>query len=114
MRESSIEKALVAYAKTRGIYTRKFSSPSHRGVPDRIFVCDGNVLFLELKVPGNKPSPLQQAELDTLNKQGANAGWTDNIEDGKAVLSTLYRASTDGFYHPQSQDFKFLSDAYDF
>ena len=113
MKESSIEKALVAYAKTFGIYTRKFSSPSHRGVPDRIFVCDGNVLFLELKVPGNKPSPLQAAELDTLNKQGANAGWVDSVQAGKDVISTLYKANHGDFYHPQSQDFKFLSDAYD-
>ena len=89
MKESAIESALVRHAKKLGIYTAKFTSPSRRGVPDRIFIRDGVVLFLELKAPGEKPTELQMHEMRVLAIHDVMVMWTDNIEIGKKLLDAL-------------------------
>jgi hypothetical protein len=105
MRESSIETALVTYAKKHDIYTKKFVSPSNRGVPDRVFIYGGRVLFLELKAPKKKPTPLQMRNMEELLDSGAMVGWTDDREIGKDVLASL-RYDQD-FWHPRAKDLKF-------
>ena len=61
MRESTIEKYLVAQVKAMGGMAYKFTSPAHRGVADRV-VClpDGSTWFVELKAPGGRLSELQK------------------------------------------------------
>lgn len=85
--ESSIEKAVVKYAKSKGCYVRKFASPSHRGVPDDLFITPaGVVFFVEFKAPGKRPNDLQARELMEIKKRRGNATWVDNTPDGKAVI----------------------------
>lgn len=68
------------------MYTRKFASPARRGVPDRIFVHQGRVLFLEVKRPGEKPTPLQEHEIGLLRSAGANADWCDSADRGRCLI----------------------------
>lgn len=88
--ESSVEAALVRYARERGILTRKFASPARRGVPDRIFLYKGCVLFLEVKRPGEKPTALQEHELRELRNHGGHAEWCDTVFTGKALLDHYF------------------------
>ena len=88
-RESSIEKALSKWATEQGIYTRKFVSPGHSGVPDRIFCGPKGTLFLELKAPSAKPTPKQFYEIDQINKVGnpvVTAAWAASLELGKELV----------------------------
>lgn len=87
--ESTVEAALVRHAKKRGIYTRKFSSPARRGVPDRIFIYCGLVLFMEVKRPGQEPTPLQEHELLEIKRHGGRATWCDSVAEGVEVLDQL-------------------------
>jgi hypothetical protein len=87
VRESSIEAALVKFAKANGVLTYKFVSPSHRGVPDRLFVGNGTTLYLELKRPGEKPTPIQDREIKRLAEKMVPAFCVDNVEAGKALIS---------------------------
>ncbi len=87
--EKKLEKRCCDVARAHGWYTRKFSSPSNRGVPDRIFVKDGDVVFIEFKAPGNEPTRLQEHEIKELTEHGANATWTDNIDTFKMRLGIL-------------------------
>jgi hypothetical protein len=80
MNEKQLESKVVEYCKKHGLYCRKFSSPAHRGVPDRIIVGNGQVMFLELKSPGEKPTQLQLRELDLIRAAGALALWADSWE----------------------------------
>jgi hypothetical protein len=84
--EKKIEKRCCDVARANGWYTRKFSSPSNRGVPDRIFIKDGDVWFVEFKAPGNTPTKLQEHEMDLLQKAGAQVCWTDNVDEFKQFL----------------------------
>lgn len=88
-RESTIEKKLVAYAKAKGCLTFKFTSPSVKGVPDRVFIHNGATLFLELKAPGKKPTPLQMAMIQKLRDQGVPCWWTDDVDIGRIMIGTL-------------------------
>jgi len=78
--EAQIEKKLVKYCREHRIYCRKFSSPSNRGVPDRILGKDGKVLFMELKRPGNKPTALQLNEGKILQSHQLAWVWCDSYE----------------------------------
>ena len=67
MLERDLENKLGAYAKKMGCLYYKFTSPARRSVPDRMVVGpSGKILFLELKEPGKKPTPLQLRELSIL------------------------------------------------
>lgn len=61
MLEKQIEAYLVKKVKDLGGVAYKFTSPSHRGVADRV-VClpNGQTWFVELKTAGGKLSALQQ------------------------------------------------------
>ena len=50
------------------------------GWPDRCFIVNGKIAFVELKAPGKKPTPLQEARLSQLRFAGARAEWFDNAE----------------------------------
>ena len=78
--ESALEKKVVAHCKARELLTYKFSSPAHRGVPDRIIMGGCKVMFLELKRPGQKPTPLQERELSRIRNAGVHAVWAPSFE----------------------------------
>jgi len=89
MLERVLEKKLVEYARKKGVLTYKFSSPSNAGVPDRIFIGNGVVQFLELKQKGKKPTALQMREIQRLKDHGALAGWCDDLAFGKSLIDVL-------------------------
>ncbi len=91
--EASLERALVRFAKDMGVASYKFSSPAHAGVPDRIFVAKGHVLFLEIKAPGEVPTPLQMDEMTSMEAHGAFVTWVDTLTDGKEIITMLANGS---------------------
>jgi hypothetical protein len=68
MKEKEIEQYLIRRVREVGGIQRKWVSPGHRGVPDRIVVFDGRVSFVELKAPGKFLRPDQQREHIKLRK----------------------------------------------
>ena len=86
MRESKVEQSVIVWCVSKGVYTRKFASPAHRGVPDRFFAKNGHACFLEFKAPRKKPTDLQLRELAMLTDHGVPASWTDNYHEAVAFL----------------------------
>lgn len=84
--ERKLEKRCADLARAHGWYTRKWASPSHRGVPDRLFLKDGDWIAIEFKAPGNKPTPLQADEIEQIREHGGGAIWCDNVDDFKKRL----------------------------
>lgn len=88
MLEKEIEKKVCEYAKSNGVLVYKFTSPNRRAVPDRLFIVPmGNVFFVEFKSPGNKPTPPQEREHYRLASAGVRVYWTDNVEQGIAIIN---------------------------
>lgn len=89
MREAELEQKVVRWCKQHGLLTYKFTSPSNRGVPDRLVICtrNGCILFLELKQEGAKPTALQVHEMGRLTEAGCTVHWADNLDDCIRILS---------------------------
>jgi hypothetical protein len=69
--ERDIEKRLISEVKKIKGLVWKFVSPGTRGVPDRIVILPkGQVIFIELKKPGEKPGPLQDYRHRQLTERG--------------------------------------------
>lgn len=72
--ENAVEQYLTREVKKIGGISRKWSSPSHRGVPDRILFFDnGQIYFVEVKRSHGKPTALQLKEVKILRKYGLAA-----------------------------------------
>lgn len=90
MLEKQIEKAVCDYAKSLGILTYKFTSPSRAAVPDRLFIApDGKVMFIEFKREGQKPTPAQAREHNRLWAQGCEVFVVDSAVFGKLVVDRM-------------------------
>ncbi len=92
--ESDIEGPVVAYAKRQGFYAAKFTSPSNRSRPDRVFVRGPFSFFIEFKAPGEQATPSQQEEHKKIRKNGGVVFVVDNVERGKEIVDRM-RAGID-------------------
>lgn len=91
MLEREVEAAVCAYAKTKGMIHYKFSSPAHRGTPDRIFFAPEGVVFLiEFKREGEKPTPSQVREAARISHMLTAVYLVDSVESGKEIIDGEY------------------------
>lgn len=84
--ESRIETQFVDYCGQLGIKCPKLKLASESSWPDRTLLYRGQVMFLELKKPGEKPTPLQQYTLDNLTADGFYARWSSDLEQMKRIV----------------------------
>ena len=86
MLERDIERRVSEIAKKNGWLSFKFVSPAQRGVPDRIFMKDGRIVFIEFKAPGKKPTELQDHIMRRMVDAGCEVHVCDSVEDGCNAL----------------------------
>lgn len=86
MLEKDIEREATTEARKRGWLSYKFSSPAHRGVPDRVYIKDGRVVFIEFKTPRGRVSRLQERELAAINAAGVEAAVARSVEEALEIL----------------------------
>lgn len=89
MRESYIEKKVCDYAVTLGWVHYKFSSPGNKGVPDRILLRKGRIIFIEFKATGKEPTKLQFYIHKIIRRLGFKVYVVDDIEVGKLLLNQI-------------------------
>ena len=89
MRDSTIERAVCAYAKSKGCLTMKLSGQNQKGQHDRMFLHHGSVMFIEFKSPGKQPTALQARWLERLTDHTFHATSCDDIAAGKRLIDLL-------------------------
>ena len=83
--ERDVEKALVARVKALGGLCDKFTSPGRRSVPDRIVTLPGgNIIFVEVKRPGARPTKKQHADHTRRRVLGCDVRVIDTLEAANA------------------------------
>ena len=83
--EKDVEAALVRRVKSLGGLCEKFTSPGRRSVPDRIITMPGGqIIFVELKRPGGKPTEAQLKDHGKRRELGCDVRVIDNLEDARA------------------------------
>ncbi len=84
--EKDVQSTCVKWARSRGWWARKFSSPANRSVPDYIFGKDGCTIFVEFKAPGKLPTEAQLEE----HKAMAEVGLSVHVIDDVAKFKSLF------------------------
>jgi hypothetical protein len=97
VRESDIEKHLVAQVKALGGEVRKVQWVGRRGAPDRLVMLplcgrygqNGTqcTFWVELKAPGEKAKPHQVREHERMRKMGQRVVVIDSIEGVDELLA---------------------------
>jgi len=85
MLERDVENALVRRVKKLGGTCEKFTSPSARSVPDRLITMPGGqIIFVECKAPGKKPTELQERDHARRRALGCDVRVIDSKEAADA------------------------------
>jgi hypothetical protein len=93
--ESEIESKVVDYAKSKGCMERKMNGPGYRGWPDRLFMYNGKVVWVEFKRLGEEPTNLQRFIHGRLRDNGFDVEVVDNVLDGCRTIDNFIANSTD-------------------
>ena len=86
-RERDIESGLRRSVERMGGKFMKFTSPGNDGVTDRIAVLPGGrVWFVELKREGEKPTAIQEWQIEQLRKLGCNVALITGKHEARAWI----------------------------
>lgn len=86
MLERDIESKACEWARAAGWLVYKFTSPSRRSVPDRMFIQGGRVVFIEFKRPGGELTSGQTREIERLLVAGVEVHVAYSVEEVKEIL----------------------------
>lgn len=87
MKEHDIESYLMKQSKKNGFLCWKFISPSINGVPDRILIGHGLIIFVETKAPGKTPRKRQIRTIEKMEAHGAIV----KVIDTKEKIDAFFR-----------------------
>jgi Holliday junction resolvase len=90
-KEQDIQSSIINYIKSIGglpIKQNQIGIYAQAGVPDIIACINGKFVAIEVKRPGQKPKPIQEVFLNTINKCGGIAFWADNLNIVKEKIRT--------------------------
>lgn len=87
--EGQVEEYLVEKSEERGYLCYKWVSPGRRGVPDRILVGSGKVIFIELKSSVGVLSKSQQLMIPRLREHGADVRVIRSRSEVDALMMEL-------------------------
>lgn len=96
MRERDIEKWLRRQVENLGGLAFKFTSPGNDGVPDRLAVLPGGLIyFIELKTDRGRLSPLQVWQQDRLRQLGVNVAVIRGMDEAVEFIEEVRDAIHD-------------------
>ena len=88
-REIDIEEEVCKWAEQRGWLTPKLQWLNETGWPDRTFIKDGIVAWIEFKKPGGVVSKKQKYWHQKMREHGAHVIATDDPVVAQAYLTAL-------------------------
>ncbi|MEW6903245.1 VRR-NUC domain-containing protein [Trueperella pyogenes] len=92
MRERDIERALKARIVALGGVCWKLVCPGTVGVPDRVCLMGGRIVFVEVKAPGETPRPIQLHRIAQLRGLGFIVMVIDTMAGIEEVADALRAA----------------------
>jgi hypothetical protein len=87
--ERDLERYFSTQCKKHGLMTLKLHVRFARGWPDRVVLFPkGKLIWVELKRPGGKPTPLQIKTISDMQRMGQTVYVIDSKEEIDRVLAT--------------------------
>lgn len=87
--EGILQSEIARYAKTWGWLFRAVQWRGRRNCPDGFFARNGMIIFIEFKMPDEKPRVGQKEEIQTLRDAGVIVYVVDNLQDGYAIFDEV-------------------------
>ena len=84
--EATLEKRVTQWCVEQGVMTFKFTPAGRRGWPDRQFIFQGRVCFIEFKAVKERPKALQLHCIELLNDAGIPAIYTSSYAESIEFL----------------------------
>lgn len=88
--EAKIEDAACKWAQEESWLAMKFTSRGRRSVPDRLFIKNGRVVFIEFKTEKGRLTPGQEREKRRLEAHGAEVYVCRTVNEVKLILEESY------------------------
>lgn len=89
MLETEIEKAVVLHARKNGFFVRKIAFIGNTGCPDRIFIKNNNVIFIEFKSDKGKLTLKQEITIEDMLSKGAKVYVCNNVQKAIEILNNV-------------------------
>ena len=106
-KEQAIEQRVCRWAERNGWLQFKFETPGRRAAPDRIFIKDGQIVFIEFKAPGKTPRLDQWEFITDLRLECMHAEYADGVEIAQAILQGLVSIpAPDDRSHPGTREMR--------
>lgn len=88
MKESALQRQIIAYLREQGAYVFKVvGSPyQQRGTPDLLVCWHGRFIGIELKVPEQEATPMQNHEIYKIQKAGGRGAVVKSLGDVAVLL----------------------------
>ena len=86
MKESAIQKKIIAYLNFKGCYSIKTITTNRSGSPDIICCYKGLFVALEVKAEKGIVSKLQEYHLEQIKKSGGVAAVVRSVDEVQEVL----------------------------
>ena len=88
-RETQIVRRIIRWLHAEGHFAIKIhgSAMQRAGLPDIIACVKGRYVGIEVKRPGNGPTPLQKLRLQNIRDAGGIAGVAACLEDAVALVN---------------------------
>lgn len=94
MKESLIQKKIIAYLNSKGCYSIKTILTNRSGCPDVICCYKGLFLALEVKNEKGRVSELQKYHIEEIKKAGGVASIVRSVSDVKKIFKTIDESFT--------------------
>ena len=88
--EKTIESKVCNYAKKLGFLVYKILSPTSVGIPDRMFIYNKLVFFIEFKKPGGVISAKQNQIFNNMSSHSINVYIVNNLNQGIFIIDEIF------------------------
>jgi len=94
MKEKQLQNKIIKVLRERGGYcfkthSGKYQHPSRQGLPDIMCCYNGLFVAFEVKLPGRKPTRLQEYEMEKIGESGGIAMVASDVESVIARLKEI-------------------------
>ncbi len=95
--ETKLSNQVKSYLKKERIWFRRNQAQvCSNGYPDIDFLYKGVYVGIELKVPGNKPTLLQQKKLQAINENGGIGKVVYSLEEVEEIVNKIRSEKDEG------------------
>ncbi|MGE4420564.1 MAG: VRR-NUC domain-containing protein [Sulfurimonas sp.] len=94
MSEAKLQTKMIKRLEKENWYVRKVIAANRKGTPDIIACCDGQFVAIEVKLPGNKASALQEENISRIQEAGGKAVVLDSMEGLEGFIQGIKNVYT--------------------